>query len=1204
MANSNTTRPDDYPELSRPFRSMKASYDVVIVGSGYGAGVAASRMARAGKSVALLELGWERRPGTYPCTSVQCLKEFSISGSSSWRFTSRPTELFQLILGDGQHAFVAHALGGCSLVNAGVFLEADQGTLQLSSWPPEIKNDPAGLQMYYSRAADMLQPSTYPADHPPLPKSQHLRQQATYLGKEHRFYPVPLTTSFKGGRNNAGVTIQPNSGSGNECTGLNDGSKNSVATTYLTDAWHWGAEIFCGCEVRYVEQAPGGRGYLIYFAWHGGGRSVFQEDFKTQLFWVKANDLCFLGAGSLGTTEILLRSRQYGLPTSPMVGRNMSGNGDMLVFGYNGNEEINGVSGNPSNSGSGPGPLITGAIDNRETSSPQGTLAGYVIEDGCIPAPFSRVIQIMLMLQSIRDQTLPRFYSPVRHCSKALSSIKSLVLGARAPGGAIQRTATYLVMSHDSNELTMTLLNDKPCFRGPAEGRSENYASILNTLHDVLTYIAGLCKEEVTVHPLGGANFSRDGTGREGVTNHIGQVFTGHGSAVHEGLVCCDASVIPTSLGVNPLATISALAERSLDQIAKRFNYPINMSSSNGSLDASSRPKVSNHDQNNSPDHTGIHEQSRSIGWQFTEVLTGYISTHGKNVDFAVSEALGKGVSSAMHMFLTIEICQRDGAGNRRTMLGPGYEGICTGTVSCCALSAGTMRVIEGKVEFFDRLTTSAEATTMLYTLHLLSVEGIIFHLEGYKAVDSTVSLSPRALWKATTKVNISITRDDSMKVGTGVLHIAWPSFQQQVKTFRPTEPLRVGVLFALLGFLVYFARQLSMFFFRPFVLTRRPNDYLRNPLQSRRGPSSQVDVKAKDGVMVHLDVYEPLAVSDQGYINENLGSPPMLFLPGVTGVDVRHNIFALPFQRCNMVEYFTARGCRCYVLTPRWGRDTNVAAESTVYDCRLDVAAAVQHVLSQENQKVYVMAHCQGSVALGMGLLDGTIDGSQLLGITANSVFITQIFAYWNSVKAATPILIRLYEFLGGTYFPIGKGHDNHLIQRVLDVVLRLYPVRHRRDICTSTLCHRTSFAFGLCWNHDNLDAGIHDNIGEFFSGTHTKLLEHATRMGTRGACLDNQLNSLPTPENLLRLQGLPMLFITGTANEVFDPESTLRDYEMLRRRFGEQQYRRFQAEGYGHLDTIVGKSAAEDIYWKVAGHLRWCVQGSHVKPTPRIDG
>lgn len=79
-----------------------------------------------------------------------------------------------------------------------------------------------------------------------------------------------------------------NTGSGHETTGLNDGSKNSVATTYLADAWNWGAEIFCGCEVRYVEKDVDGNGYIIHFAWHGSGRSVFSENFKEQLFWVKA----------------------------------------------------------------------------------------------------------------------------------------------------------------------------------------------------------------------------------------------------------------------------------------------------------------------------------------------------------------------------------------------------------------------------------------------------------------------------------------------------------------------------------------------------------------------------------------------------------------------------------------------------------------------------------------------------------------------------------------------------------------------------------------------------------------------------------------------------------------------------------------------------------------------------------------------------
>lgn len=42
---------------------------------------------------------------------------------------------------------------------------------------------------------------------------------------------------------------------------------------------------------------------------------------------------------------------------------------------------------------------------------------------------------------------------------------------------------------------------------------------------------------------------SSDSTGQCGVTNHVGEVFTGHGCEVYSGLICCDASVIPTALG-------------------------------------------------------------------------------------------------------------------------------------------------------------------------------------------------------------------------------------------------------------------------------------------------------------------------------------------------------------------------------------------------------------------------------------------------------------------------------------------------------------------------------------------------------------------------------------------------------------------------------------------------------------------------------
>lgn len=122
--------------------------------------------------------------------------------------------------------------------------------------------------------------------------------------------------------------------SGMDATGINDGSKTTTLVTYLSDAWNWGAEIFCECEVRYVEEAPRDRGgYIVYFAWHGGNRGRFTH-FYDDLMWVHAKKLVFFGAGSLGTTEILLRSRQRGLRLSDNLGTQMSGNGDMLGFGW------------------------------------------------------------------------------------------------------------------------------------------------------------------------------------------------------------------------------------------------------------------------------------------------------------------------------------------------------------------------------------------------------------------------------------------------------------------------------------------------------------------------------------------------------------------------------------------------------------------------------------------------------------------------------------------------------------------------------------------------------------------------------------------------------------------------------------------------------------------------------------------------------
>lgn len=139
-----------YPRISRPVELMRTSYDVVVIGSGYGGGVAASRMARGRQSVCLLERGKEKWPGEYPAEQADSLKELHFSGKfAPWRTKGKwaeggdPTGLYHLVVGEGQNAFVGNGLGGTSLLNANVFLEADQQVLNMNCWPAELKDEAA-----------------------------------------------------------------------------------------------------------------------------------------------------------------------------------------------------------------------------------------------------------------------------------------------------------------------------------------------------------------------------------------------------------------------------------------------------------------------------------------------------------------------------------------------------------------------------------------------------------------------------------------------------------------------------------------------------------------------------------------------------------------------------------------------------------------------------------------------------------------------------------------------------------------------------------------------------------------------------------------------------------------------------------------------------------------------------------------------------
>ena len=125
-----------YRRLSSPLDSLKPYYDVAVVGSGYGAGVAAARLASAGRSVCVLERGREIAVGEFPARLSDMQRELQIS--SGLGRIGDPTGLFDVRLGRDVHVAMGCGLGGTSLINANVCLEADPRVLEDACWPHEI----------------------------------------------------------------------------------------------------------------------------------------------------------------------------------------------------------------------------------------------------------------------------------------------------------------------------------------------------------------------------------------------------------------------------------------------------------------------------------------------------------------------------------------------------------------------------------------------------------------------------------------------------------------------------------------------------------------------------------------------------------------------------------------------------------------------------------------------------------------------------------------------------------------------------------------------------------------------------------------------------------------------------------------------------------------------------------------------------------
>lgn len=549
--------------LSRSLANAKNYYDVIVVGSGYGGGVAASRLARAGKSVAVLERGREVVTGQFPSRFSDLKNEMQVTGTNMR--TGPSSAIYDVRLGADMHVLVGCGLGGGSLVNAGVALRPDNRVFTDEIWPGQIAQDGL-LDEGYRRAERWLRPQSDPNARN-LTKFKALEAS----GKAIDTAPIAprVAVSFEENVNPAGITQPACTRCGDCCGGCNVGAKNSVALTYLPDAARHGAELFTHAAVRHISKASDG-------SWQVHVRRMDANGSVPKDIVIRAS-VVVLGAGTLGSTEILLRSREHGLLLSDRLGQRFSANGDIIAFGYGAKIPVDavGIGHPPKIEGVQIGAAVSGQIEIDDENELANELR---VQEGVLPSALAPL--------------LPALFIPN---GRILGALQSLINGVYK--GPFSKLQTFFAVSHDSASGRFVLDDDRLSLVWPTAKYEPVYERLDSILSAIVQEAGGsyvknplsgtiMGHQPATAHPLGGA-----GIGRErdvGVVNHKGQVFDASAgsasTAVHEGLYVIDGSVIPRSLGVNPLFTITALAERALLHMALDYGFRFDDAAVTGSI--------------------------------------------------------------------------------------------------------------------------------------------------------------------------------------------------------------------------------------------------------------------------------------------------------------------------------------------------------------------------------------------------------------------------------------------------------------------------------------------------------------------------------------------------------------------------------------------------------------------------------------------
>ena len=558
---------------------MSDAQKVVIIGSGFGGSVAALRYAEAGYDVTVLERGgWISR------------ETFEADDDMMWLPNSGRYGMNDLQLrGRNIIPWLGTGVGGGSHVYAATIKRREF----FDDFPGGITYDE--MASYYSKGEEMMEAVKYPqrAPYNQLQSYKIFREAQKRMMRDHpdiveEHGDILLGVAFAPNEDSVGKPFTNKYGAKQryadpeeqKLLGGDIDVKNSLDKNYLHLAQKHGADIKAFNEATKISRRKNG-GYSIDY-------KDPRKD-KNETGSIECDHLV-LAAGAIGSTELLMQCKHIHktLPNlSDKLGTTYFSNGDYvtglipkrgllfswvgligaLVAAFVGQVEIAGI-----------GVLLylfgwlisdkKAMPDSGATNSDyikfkhrDGSPQGLYLEGGRYPTPLKAGIAIIL---SLTGNYQPRKYKMI---NKVINWFSTYVPGFEL----LERTwpIPILMMGRDDAIGSYELDKDGKVLINYPMADNDEYIAYLNKLGKILSKkanaffipngFAHLSKVVEIPHNMGGVSMGNDTT--DGVVDTYGRVFG------YKNFIVMDGSIMPTSLGPNPVGTILAFAERSMEKV-------------------------------------------------------------------------------------------------------------------------------------------------------------------------------------------------------------------------------------------------------------------------------------------------------------------------------------------------------------------------------------------------------------------------------------------------------------------------------------------------------------------------------------------------------------------------------------------------------------------------------------------------------------